>query len=159
MDKLNEYKDHKCIITKLPNGKKAKFPIIERFDLSSQEKSLNNGFKYIGYGEFESVYNSRTGTFVPLTGTAHFYVKKSIFENEKIELKSEKRQKREYPITPEVMAGLLHGIHDHHPKTEKIIYHEDDIIKLLTKLGYPKPKWGISLDLKKFKAIKIKLDN
>lgn len=68
------------------------------------------------------------------------------------------KQKRVYPVDGKTIAGLLHGIHDHHPKTERIIYHEEDIIKLLTKLGYPKPKWEISLDLDKFKALRIKLD-
>ena len=76
----------------------------------------------------------------------------------KPQIKPQPKPKRIYPIDGKTIAGLLHGIHHHHPKTEVIIYYEDDIIRLLTKLGYPKPKWEISLDLDKFKALRIKLD-
>lgn len=73
--------------------------------------------------------------------------------------KKQSKNKRTYPITPEKMGGLLFGIHEHHPESEKIIYYEEDIIKLLTKLGFLKPKWGDSIDLRRFKSIKVKLDN
>lgn len=53
--------------------------------------------------------------------------------------------------TAEEIGGLLFGIHEHNEKTGEIIYYEKDIIKLLVILGRPKPVWGESIDLNKFK--------
>lgn len=60
----------------------------------------------------------------------------------------------EKEATAAEIGGLLFGIHEHHGKTGKIIYYEKDIIKLLVKLGHPKPVWGISIELDKFKTKK-----
>lgn len=49
-------------------------------------------------------------------------------------------------LTAEQLGGLLFSIHDHLNEGQ-IIYHEEDIIKLFTKLGYPEPVWGISLNI------------
>lgn len=56
--------------------------------------------------------------------------------------------------TGEEIGGLLFGIHEHNERTGEIIYYEKDIIRLLVKLGHPKPVWGKSIELDKFKTIK-----
>lgn len=57
-------------------------------------------------------------------------------------------------ITPEDLGGLLFGIHSHAEHEQynpgQIVYREDDIIKLLVKLGFPEPVWGKSIDLDEF---------
>ncbi len=60
-------------------------------------------------------------------------------------------------VTAEEIGGLLFGIHEHiehKDGTDDIIYYEKDIIKLLVKLGFPKPKWGKSIEISKFKIKK-----
>lgn len=54
-------------------------------------------------------------------------------------------------ITGKEFAALLFGIHEHDEKTEKIIYYEEDILPILEFLGLPKPEWGESITLEKFK--------
>lgn len=59
-------------------------------------------------------------------------------------------------ITAEELGGLLFNIHEHivhEDGTDDVIYYEKDIIKLLVKLGLPKPVWGKSIELKNFKKI------
>lgn len=68
-----------------------------------------------------------------------------------------KPKKLEPQITAEEIGGLLFGIHshiEHKDGTDDIIYYEADIIRLLVKLGFPKPKWGKSIDLSRFKKLK-----
>lgn len=55
-------------------------------------------------------------------------------------------------ILAEDLGGLLFGIHHHHPCNDKIIYYEDDLIKLLVKLGFPKPKWGKALNINEYET-------
>lgn len=51
-------------------------------------------------------------------------------------------------ITGPELGALLFSIHDHVWDDEGftdygIIYHEEDILKLLKKLGLPDPEWGV----------------
>lgn len=55
-------------------------------------------------------------------------------------------------ISAENLGGLLFGIHSHAEiendiDPEQIVYREEDIIKLLKKLGFPEPVWGKSIDI------------
>ena len=62
--------------------------------------------------------------------------------------------KNKSKVSAEQIGGLLFGIHEHithKDKTEHVIYYEKDIIKLLVKLGFPKPVWGESIEISKFK--------
>ena len=54
-------------------------------------------------------------------------------------------------INGEDVAALLHNIHEHHPKNEKIIYYEEDLLPVLKALGLPKPKWKKSLAIEDWK--------
>lgn len=58
-------------------------------------------------------------------------------------------------ITAKELGGLLFNIHSHaeteyFDNPDQIVYKEDDIILLLTKLGYPIPEWGENIDIDKF---------
>lgn len=53
--------------------------------------------------------------------------------------------------TAEQLGGMLFSIHHHHPETEKIIYYEEDVVKLLKALGHPEPKFGNVLTIDDFK--------
>ncbi len=68
-----------------------------------------------------------------------------------------KKTKVESKVTAEEIGGLLFGIHEHivHKNgKENIIYYEKDIIRLLVKLGFPKPVWGKSIKISNFKINK-----
>lgn len=57
-------------------------------------------------------------------------------------------------ITAEEMGGLLFNIHEHivhEDGTDDVIYYEKDIVRLLVKLGFPKPVWGKNIGINKFK--------
>jgi hypothetical protein len=60
------------------------------------------------------------------------------------------KSKNKKPITAEELGGLLFGVHCHHHENEKIMYYEDDLLKIFKLLGVKKPKWGLDLDLDKF---------
>lgn len=65
--------------------------------------------------------------------------------------------KNKSKITAKQIGGLLFGIHEHieHKNGKSnIIYYEKDIIKLLVKLGFPKPIWGESIDIDEFDVSK-----
>lgn len=57
-------------------------------------------------------------------------------------------------ITGKDVAALLSGIHDHHPKTGEIIYHEKDLIPVLKALGLPEPIWEQSMSIKQWEKKK-----
>lgn len=68
--------------------------------------------------------------------------------------KLKRKSKTKSNITARQIGGLLFGIHEHttHPdKSEHVVYYEEDVIRLLVKLGFPKPIWGEHIDIKKFK--------
>lgn len=74
----------------------------------------------------------------------------------RIILKSDDSPKEKKPrdkclTMEEKIGGMLFSIHHHHPETEKIIYYEEDIVKLLKALGHPEPKFGNVLSIKDFK--------
>lgn len=60
-------------------------------------------------------------------------------------------------VTAEELGGLLFSIHEHGKvageKGNQIVYKESDIIKLLTKLGYPLPVWGKVIRIDEFNPV------
>lgn len=62
-------------------------------------------------------------------------------------------------ITGKELGGLLFGIHHHinedgvetGNQRARIIYYEEDILKLLEALGLPKVEWGECIDVDEFK--------
>lgn len=66
----------------------------------------------------------------------------------------EKKPRAKRLTIEEKIGGMLFSIHHHHPETEKIIYYEEDIIKLLKVLGHPEPKFGNVLTIDDFKKTK-----
>lgn len=61
-------------------------------------------------------------------------------------IKTKIKPKTKQKITAEELGKLLFNIHEHivhDDGTDSIIYYEKDIIKLLVKLGLPKPNWKL----------------
>jgi hypothetical protein len=69
-------------------------------------------------------------------------------------------------ITGKELGGLLFSIHHHIDEDsnetgnqrERIVYYEEDILKLLEALGLPKVEWGECLPIEEFKK-NVKIDN
>lgn len=49
-------------------------------------------------------------------------------------------------ITGKELGALLSHIHQH-DKKGKIIYYEDDLLKVLKAIGLPKPEWETSISV------------
>lgn len=55
-------------------------------------------------------------------------------------------------VTGEDLAALLQHIHEHYPnKGGAIIYFEKDLLKIFDAIGLPKPIWGKSISVAKYK--------
>lgn len=66
------------------------------------------------------------------------------------------RPRKKYSITGKDVAALLHRIHEHDPKTGKIIYYEENLLPVLQQLGLPAPEWGLSTNIKEWRKYKKK---